>query len=123
MVLIDLGFGLHAPNLIPEKAGKDYELTPYLDVVKDYRDKFTLISGTSHPDVDGGHHAAKSFLTAAPKPTAANFKNTISLDQFAAERIGLETRFPSLTLSLMRFEAEEPSGAGVPGEDSTSSIE
>jgi len=80
MVLIDLGFGLHAPNLFPTKAGKDYEPTPYLDVLKDHREQFTIISGTSHPDVDGGHHAAKSFLTCAPKPTSASFKNSISLD-------------------------------------------
>ena len=101
MVLIDLGFGLHAPNLFPTKTGRGYESTPYLDMLKEYRDDFTIISGTSHPDVDGGHFAAKSFLTAAPKPTSANFKNSISLDRFAAERIGLETRFSSLTISLM----------------------
>src|SRR6185295_18622853 len=75
MVLIDLGFGLHAPNLFPTKAGRDYEQTPYLEVLRGFRDDFTIISGTSHPDVDGGHFAAKSFLTAAPKPTSANFKN------------------------------------------------
>ena len=32
----------------PEKAGKDYELTPYLEVLKDFRDDFTVISGLSH---------------------------------------------------------------------------
>src|SRR5262245_13377345 len=66
MVLIDLGLGLHAPNLFPRKSGRDYELTPYLEVIRDFRKDFTVISGTSHPEVDGGHFAAKSFLTAAP---------------------------------------------------------
>src|SRR5262245_61953985 len=65
MMLIDLGFGLHAPNLFPKNSGRDYDSTPYLDVLQDFRDRYTIISGTSHPDVDGGHHAAKSFLTAA----------------------------------------------------------
>ncbi len=113
MVLIDLGFGLHAPNLFPGKAGRDYESTPYLDVLRDYRDQFTMISGTSHPDVDGGHFAAKSYLTCAPKPTSANFKNTISLDQLAAEQIGLETRFASLTLSLSSGRGLSYSRSGV----------
>lgn len=113
MVLIDLGFGLHAPNLFPAKSGRDYELTPYLDVIRDFRDDFTIISGTSHPDVDGGHFAAKSFLTAAPKPSGANFKNSISLDQLAAEQIGLETRFGSLTLSLMNGRGISYSRNGV----------
>lgn len=118
MVLIALGFGLHAPNLFPQKAGRDYEPTPYLEVLRDFRDEFTIISGTSHPDVDGGHHAGKSFLTAAPKPTSANFRNTISLDQLAAEQIGLETRFSSLTLSLMdgRGLSFSRSGVEVPSE-------
>ena len=124
MMLIDLGFGLHAPNLFPTKAGRDYDSTPYLDVLKDFRDKFTIISGTSHPDVDGGHHAAKSFLTAAPKPTSANYKNTISLDQLAAERIGLQTRFASLTLSLMpgRGLAYSRSGVELPSEAKPSQL-
>ena len=124
MVLIDLGFGFHAPNLFPKNAGRDYESTPYLDVIQEYRDQFTIISGTSHPDVDGGHLAAKSFLTAAPKPTSANFKNSISLDQLAAEQIGLETRFASLTLSLSsgRGLSYSRSGVELPSESRPSSL-
>lgn len=124
MVLIDLGFGLHAPNLFPTKAGKDYESTPYLDVLREYREQFTIISGTSHPDVDGGHHAAKSFLTCAPKPTSASFKNSISLDQFAAEKIGPETRFSSLTLSLMdgRGISYSRSGGEIPSDAKPSQL-
>jgi hypothetical protein len=124
MVLIDIGLGLHGPNLFPEQAGRDYEMTPYLEVIREFRDDFTIISGCSHPDVDGGHHAAKSFLTAAPKPTGANFKNTISLDQLAAEQIGLQTRFPSLTLSLTpgRGLSYSRSGAELPSESRPSQL-
>jgi hypothetical protein len=39
------------------------------------------------------------FLTAAPNPGAPNFRNSISLDQLMAERIGVETRYPYLALS------------------------
>lgn len=124
MVLIDLGFGLHAPNLFPAEAGRDYRLTPYLEQLREFREQFTIISGTSHPDVDGGHHAAKSFLTAAPKPTSANFKNSISLDQFAAERIGLQTRYASLTLSLSagRGLSYSRSGVEIPSESRPSQL-
>ena len=41
-----------------------------------------------------------SFLTGAPHPGSGSFRNRISLDQFIAERIGIQTRFPSLTLSV-----------------------
>ena len=30
--------GLHPPYFFPEKPGKDYPATPYLDVLKDFRD-------------------------------------------------------------------------------------
>lgn len=50
--------------------------------------------------MDGGHPADICFLTAAPHPSSGGFRNTISLDQFVAERIGHLTRFPSLTLGV-----------------------
>ena len=99
MVAIDVGLGLHAANIIPTQAGRDYELPPYLELLADYRDQFTVISGTSHPEVGGGHSSYKSYLTAAPHPNSAGFRNTISLDQLAAAELGSETRFASLSLS------------------------
>ncbi|MBT4796983.1 MAG: DUF1552 domain-containing protein, partial [Verrucomicrobia bacterium] len=65
-----------------------------------HRDQFTVFSGLSHPGVDGGHRADKSFLTAAPHPGRASFRNTISLDQLIANEVGHETRFRSLSLSI-----------------------
>ena len=41
MVAICTPLGLHPQNFFPEKAGKEYELTPYLDVLKDFRDDLT----------------------------------------------------------------------------------
>ncbi len=100
MVAINVGFGFHAPNFNPTKAGRDYELTPYLKEIGGFRDDFTVITGTSHPGVGGGHLAGKSFLTCARHPTSAGFKNSISIDQLAAERLGGETRLSSLPLTI-----------------------
>lgn len=99
MVAMCAPLGIHTPNLFPTTAGKDYEITPYLEPLQKLRDKFTVISGVMHPDVDGGHDAEASFLSAAPHPSSPSFKNTISVDQYAAERIGHLTRFPSIALS------------------------
>jgi hypothetical protein len=100
MVCICTPLGLHAPNLFPTQAGKDYDSTPYLDVLRDFRDDFTVVSGLQHPGVDWSHDSINSFLTAVPHPERrAGFRNSISLDQFAAEHIGGLTRFPSLALS------------------------
>ena len=82
------------------QTGRDYTLSPYLEHLRDFRSDFTVASGLWHPDVDGGHPADICFLTAAPHPSSGGFRNSISLDQFVAERIGHLTRFPSLTLGV-----------------------
>src|SRR5207248_1308176 len=55
-VAINLGLGFLAANFTPSQAGPDYEPTKYLQLLQDYRSQFTIITGTSHPNVDGGHH-------------------------------------------------------------------
>ena len=89
-----------AGKILPAAAGRDYTPSPYLEMLAEHRDDFTVFSGVSHPDVDGGHPADNCFLTAAPHPGSGGFRNTISLDQFIAEHIGNLTRFPSLTLGV-----------------------
>jgi hypothetical protein len=83
-----------------DSSGADYKPSTYLEHLADYRSDFSVFSGVSHPDVDAGHPADNCFLTAAPHPSSGGFRNTISLDQFAAERLGNQTRFPSLTLGV-----------------------
>ena len=99
MVAICAPLGIHTPFLFPKSVGKDYEVTPYLEPLQNVRDKFSVVSGLMHPMVDGGHSAEKSFLTGAAHPGQPSFRNTISVDQYAAERIGHKTRFPFLSLS------------------------
>jgi len=78
----------------------------------------------SHPNVDGGHPSDISFLTAAPHPASSSFRNTISLDQHIAERIGTLTRFPSLTLAVNGGRSLSWTGTGVaiPPEQSAASV-
>jgi BMFP domain-containing protein YqiC len=92
--------GLLPEHFFPKESGRGYALSPYLELLKEHRDNFTVCSGVWHPDVDGGHPADNCFLTAAPHPGSAGFRNTISLDQYISERIGHLTRFPSLTLGV-----------------------
>ncbi len=124
MVCICTPLGLHPPHFFPEKAGKDYSFTAYLEVLKDLRDDFTVMSGLSHPEVGHSHDSIFSFLTAAPHPERrAGFRNSISLDQLAAEHMGGETRFPSLALSCEGFSLSwTRSGAIVPSDSYPSSV-
>ncbi|MEZ6043976.1 MAG: DUF1552 domain-containing protein [Planctomycetaceae bacterium] len=59
-----------------------------------------MISGLSHPDVTGGHSTENCFLTAARGPTRSGFRNSISLDQYAAELLGPVTRFSTFNLGV-----------------------
>src|SRR5262249_2903884 len=124
LVVTNPPLGLHPPYFFPQKAGKDYELTPYLEVLKEFRDDFTVISGLSHPDVGPSHDSNYSFLTGAPHPEQrAGFRNSISLDQFAAEHVRGATRFASLTLSCEGLGLSwTRSGAAVPSHDFPSSV-
>lgn len=101
MICICAPLGLHPAYFFPQKSGRDYELTPYLELLKDHRDDFTVISGLSHTGMSPGfaHQASASFLTGMPGAGRPGFRNAISLDQFAAQHIGDRTRFPSLVLS------------------------
>jgi len=99
LVAICTTLGIHPQFLFPAGTGRGYQPSPYSQVIEAFRNDFTLFSGLTHPEVDGGHASEASYLTAAPHPGNSGFKNSISLDQFAAERLTPDTRFASLTLS------------------------
>src|SRR5258708_5143865 len=57
MLAICNNLGLVPDQFFPDKAGRDYIPSPYLKVLQEHRNDFTVFSGVSHPDVDGGHPA------------------------------------------------------------------
>jgi len=117
--------GLRPDLFFPAGAGREYVASPYLKLLEAHRNDFTVISGVSHPNVDGGHPSDISFLTAAPHPASSSFRNTISLDQYIAERIGTLTRFPSLTLAVngaARSLSWTGSGVAIPPEERASDV-
>jgi Protein of unknown function (DUF1552) len=100
MVCIETNMGILPQFFFPEKAGRDYVTSPYLQKLAAHRDQMTVFSGVSHPGVTGGHAAERCFLTGTPHPERGGFRNWVSLDQFAAEQIGNQTRYPSLVLAM-----------------------
>ena len=96
---VSMALGLHNPNLVPEGSGRDYKSSRYLKSIQDLREDFTVVSGSSHPGVTGGHTAEGSIFSACPNARGATTRNTISLDQLMAKQLGHETRFPSLVLN------------------------
>ncbi len=125
VVYVPIGMNLGA--WIPKATGRDYALSETLTEIAAHRDDFTVLSGLCHPLAWGGHRVeGPSFLTGADilsGTPGADFKNSVSMDQVAAERIGSQTRFSSLELikksgsagsqSLLAWNRE---GTPLPGE-------
>lgn len=123
-VAMTLGLGLHAENLFPEKKGRGYIPSPYLEKLQDIRDRFSVVSGASHPDVFGGHRAEASLLSAAPMGRGATSQTTISIDQLLAKHLGHHTRFPSLVLSSSGSNSPSytDNGSMIPAESSPAQL-
>lgn len=98
MVSICTSFGLYGPSFFPEGSGRDYQASEYLEVLGGLREKLTVFSGISHPEIGGDHASEVCFLTSAKGPKSSNFRNSVSLDFLASKQVGSATRFPLLPL-------------------------
>ncbi|MFT5469364.1 MAG: hypothetical protein ACI8UO_004484 [Verrucomicrobiales bacterium] len=119
LLMICLPLGIYRDGLIPESAGKAYDAPEYLKLLDEFRDQTTVISGLDHPGVNGGHSASPRIFTGVP----SSKKNTRSLDQYIAAKIGQETRYDSLVLSAGSNEFSwTDSGTGVPAESKMANV-
>ena len=125
LVAICTSLGLHSPAFFPTEAGKKYAATDYLKTIDKFRNDYTVFSGLSHPDQSGanGHSSETTWLTSARNPGLGGFRNTISVDQVIAEKIGFQTRFPSLALGTAgASQSYTRSGVMIPAESSPSRL-
>ncbi len=107
MAAIFVPNGVHVPDWVPSTSGFGFRLPYILEPLAAVRDDLLVLSGLTHDkgraNGDGpGDHArsASVFLTGAqPRKTdGSNIRSGISVDQYAAQVIGGQTRFPSLEL-------------------------
>lgn len=127
LLIISNNLGFLPKPFFPKATGRDYELSPTLAPLAEVCHEFTLFSGLSHPDVNGGHSAENCFLTAARGPTKSGFRNQISLDQYIAEKLGQQTRYPTLNLGVNIDKANRSlswtrDGVLLPAEDSAPAL-
>lgn len=103
--------GANMVDWTPAAEGRDFELPYILEPLRPLQSELTVLTGLTHdkarPNGDGaGDHARSSatFLTAcqARKTDGADIQVGVSVDQVAAERIGEQTRLPSLELGCDR---------------------
>ena len=83
----------------PQKEGRDYVHNFGTEPLNEFRDDLSILGGLSHPMSREllGHITGDTWLTAGDLRGA--YKNSISLDQYAAAKLGRETRYPYFSFS------------------------
>ncbi|MBT6436007.1 MAG: DUF1552 domain-containing protein [Deltaproteobacteria bacterium] len=97
--------GMHMPDFIPETTGSSYTIPTILEPLSAHRANLNVISGLANrageDNVPGDHaRGTGSFLTCnrVVKTDGDGIQNGVSVDQFAAQNMGIETPFASLQL-------------------------
>lgn len=90
--------GFQTKQFFPTTTGREYEKTTLLEPLWDNRSQMTVFRGLDH-GVKGGHFAVHSFLSGVLNSEAQNRPDgNVTIDQFLADEVGYQTRFPSLTV-------------------------
>ncbi len=90
--------GYQTKHFFPETTGTAYEQTPLLAPLWENRRQLTVYRGLDH-GLKGGHFAVHSFLSGVLNSEAQNRPHgNVTIDQYLADEIGFQTRFPSLTV-------------------------
>ena len=90
--------GFQTKQLFPTTQGRNYEKTTLLEPLWDNREHMTVFRGLDH-GVKGGHFAVHSFLSGVLNSEAQNRPDgNVTIDQYLADEVGFQTRFPSLTV-------------------------
>lgn len=100
VVCLSNNYGVYQKAFFPTDAGRDYTLPETLRSLEKHRADFTVFSNLDH-GISGGHACVPTFLSGVMPYLAGNFpEGNISLDQKAAEFVGAQTRYPSMTLRV-----------------------
>lgn len=123
LVWIHTESGMWMPRYKPASLGKDFELTYILEPLAPFRDQLSVLSGLRHANAfkrnpqtgrhvqDGMCHLTGADLSGTP---GVAVRNSVSIDQLAAESVGEHTRLPVLNLSVDRSSTLSFTAAGTP---------
>ena len=101
-------FGMIHDAFFPTDEGLQAALPANLEMLEPLRGKFTVFSNLDH-GLNGGHASTHTFLSGVRFNEAGSMPNgNITLDQFCAEHVAGQTRFPALNTS-----AGSNAGGGV----------
>ncbi len=90
--------GFQQKHFFPETTGSHYEETTLLKPLAANREQITIYRGLDH-GLRGGHFAVHTFLSGVLHHESKNRRDgNVTIDQFIADEVGNQTRFPSLTV-------------------------
>lgn len=100
MIFLAFGFGVTEEEWYPDitKPGADYELPKSLAPLARHKKDFTIVQGLWNRYSNEGHWGSTMWLTGANRyeQPGQSFHNSVSADQVAANKLGLQTRYASL---------------------------
>jgi len=103
LIFLGFGWGVTESTWYPDisKPGADYKLSIGLAPLARHKADISVIQGLWNKYSNEGHWGSTMWLTGANRyaQPGQNFHNSISADQVAAAKFGLQTRFTSLQLN------------------------
>jgi len=113
LAVLYMANGVNTGSWTPTGKGRDWELSPSLEPLRDLKDQVTVVSNlwNAAADTGDGHYVKESSLltcTTISKTLGVDINmHGVSMDQVAAQRLGDQTPLPSLELGI------EPEATGV----------
>ena len=90
-------YGIYPGGFFPQQPGRDYEMPAVLQTMERHRADMSVFSQLDHPGVGGGHACTRTLLNGVmANHIGGDRRQLLSLDQMIAQKIGADTRFPSL---------------------------
>ncbi|QDU42009.1 hypothetical protein Mal52_04640 [Symmachiella dynata] len=101
MAILFSGCGYHRHEWWAKGQGKSMELGKVLAPLNDFRDRMTFIRGLYNAEaLKGNIHSSQTgnLLSGAPLTAGGTIRSGTSVDQVVAQKIGHQTKLPSLVL-------------------------
>lgn len=101
MAILFAGCGFHRHEWWAKGSGAEMELGKVLHSLKDFRDQMVFIKGLYNAEaLKGNIHSSQTgnLLSGAPLSAGGTIRSGTSVDQVVAQRIGQQTKLPSLVL-------------------------
>ncbi len=103
LIFLGFGWGITTESWFPDikQPGADYILPDGLAPLAPHKKDFTIVQGLCNKYSNDGHWGSTMWLTGANRfaEPGQSFHNSISADQVAAAKLGLNTRFASMQLN------------------------